>query len=78
VTMPAGVGGWPTQVQVAVWPKGSWTLPVLARRPGPASSATPGDLAKQFKRAQPTAVAEILETLATLGRARKQNGKFTR
>jgi hypothetical protein len=40
--------------------------------------ATPGDLAKRFKRAQPAAVAEILETLATLGRARKQGGKFTR
>ncbi len=40
--------------------------------------ATPGDLAKQFKRAKPADVAEILETLATLGRARKQNGKFTR
>ena len=40
--------------------------------------ATPGDLAKQFKRAKPAYVAEILETLATLGRARKQNGKFTR
>jgi len=39
---------------------------------------TPDDLAKQFKRAQPAAVAEILETLATLGRARRQNGKFSR
>ena len=40
--------------------------------------ATPDELAKQFQRAKPAAVAEILETLATLGRARKQNGKFTR
>jgi len=40
--------------------------------------ATPGDLAKQFKRAKAADVAEILETLATLGRARRQNGKFTR
>ena len=40
--------------------------------------ATPGELAKQFKRAKPAAVAEILETLATLGHARKQNGKFIR
>ena len=40
--------------------------------------ATPADLAKQFKRAKPADMAEILETLATLGRARKQNGKFSR
>jgi len=40
--------------------------------------AAPSDLATQFKRAQPADVAEILETLVTLGRARKQGGKFSR
>jgi hypothetical protein len=40
--------------------------------------ASPADLAKQFKRAKPADVAEILETLLTLGRARKQGGKFSR
>jgi hypothetical protein len=40
--------------------------------------ASPADLAKQFKRARPADVAEILETLLTLGRARKQGGKFSR
>jgi hypothetical protein len=40
--------------------------------------ASPADLAKQFKRAKPADVAEILETLVTLGRARKQGGKFGR
>ena len=40
--------------------------------------ATPADLAKQFKRAQPADMAEILETLVTLGRARKRGGKYSR
>jgi type I restriction-modification system DNA methylase subunit len=38
----------------------------------------PADLAKQFKRAKPADVLEILQTLVTLGRARKQGGQFTR
>ncbi|HEY5043605.1 MAG TPA: DNA methyltransferase [Verrucomicrobiae bacterium] len=42
------------------------------------AAATPGDLAKLFKRAEPADVAEILETLVTLGRARKQGGKYSR
>jgi hypothetical protein len=41
-------------------------------------AATPAELAGQFKRAQPADVAEILETLVTLGRARQQGGKFSR
>jgi hypothetical protein len=40
--------------------------------------ATPAELAKQFKRAKPADVLEILQTLVTLGRARKQGGQFTR
>jgi single-stranded DNA-specific DHH superfamily exonuclease len=36
------------------------------------------ELAKQFKRAQPEHVAEILETLVTLGRAHAKGGKFAR
>jgi chromosome segregation and condensation protein ScpB len=39
---------------------------------------TRANLAKQFKRAQPADVAEILETLVTLGRARKQGDRFSR
>lgn len=35
-------------------------------------------LAKQFTRAKPSDVAEILETLATLGRAHRTNGNYTR
>jgi hypothetical protein len=42
------------------------------------AAAMPGDLAKLFKRAEPADVAEILETLVTLGRARKQGEKFSR
>jgi hypothetical protein len=41
-------------------------------------TATPAELAKQFKRAKPADVAEILETLVTMGRARQQAGKFSR
>jgi hypothetical protein len=41
-------------------------------------TATPAELAKQFKRAKPANVAEILETLVTMGRARQQGGKFSR
>jgi hypothetical protein len=38
----------------------------------------PADLATQFKRAKPSDVAEILETLATLGRAHRKGNQFTR
>jgi len=41
-------------------------------------TATPAELAEQFSRAKPADVAEILETLVTLGRARHQSGKFSR
>jgi hypothetical protein len=41
-------------------------------------TATPAELARQFKRAQPADVTEILETLVTMGRARQQDGKFSR
>ena len=41
-------------------------------------TATPADLAAQFKRAQSADVAEILETLVTMGRARQQGEKFSR
>jgi len=34
-------------------------------------------LAEQFKRAKPADVAEILETLVTMERARQQGGKFS-
>ena len=41
-------------------------------------TATPAELADQFKRAKPADVAEILETLVSMGRARQQGGKFSR
>lgn len=41
-------------------------------------TATPTELASQFKRALPADVAEILETLVTMGRARQQGDKFSR
>ncbi len=47
----------------------------LHAAPGP---VTPADLATQFTRAKPEDVAEILETLATLGRADRSGDQFTR
>ena len=44
-------------------------------RPG---MATPAKLAGQSKRAKPADVAEILETLVTMGRAHQQGGKLSR
>ena len=41
-------------------------------------TATPAELAGQFKRANAADVAEILETLVSVGRARQHAGKFTR
>lgn len=46
---------------------------------GHGSPVKPAALAKQFARAKPAAVAEILETLVTLGRAQaRPDGTFTR
>ncbi|MCE9611018.1 MAG: hypothetical protein K8R23_12560 [Chthoniobacter sp.] len=42
-----------------------------------ASPATPAQLAKRFLRAKPADLAEILETLATLGRAHRDGGKYS-
>ena len=39
---------------------------------------TSAELAKQFKRAKPADVAEILETLVTVGRAHRKGNQFTR
>jgi len=47
--------------------------PTSFRRP-----CHPHRMPKQLKRAKPADVAEILETLVTLGRARKNGGKFSR
>ena len=40
--------------------------------------AAPAELSQQFARAKPESVTEILETLVTLGRARKHGEKFSR
>lgn len=45
---------------------------------GAAAAVTAADLARQFARAKPADVAEILDTLVTLGRARKQGELFTK
>jgi hypothetical protein len=70
----------PAQNAKSIWPE---TLPdrVRAAEAGLhhyGAPVTPGELAKTFKRAKSAAVAEILETLATLGRARKHAGKYSR
>ena len=70
----------PARQTKSIWPK---TLPdrVKAAEAGLhhyGAPVTPGELAKMFKRAKPAAVAEILETLVTLGRAREFSGKFSR
>ena len=41
------------------------------------SPVTPAELAKRFTRAKPEDLAEILETLAALGRAHQAGDKFT-
>jgi hypothetical protein len=43
-----------------------------------ASPVTPAQLAKHFLRAKPADLAEILETLATLGRAHREGERFSR
>ncbi len=42
-----------------------------------ASPVTPAELARHFLRANPEDLAEILETLATLGRAHRDGGRFS-
>ena len=64
----------------AAWPK---TLPermhaVETALHAAAAPIAPADLAKQFARAKPADVTEILKTLETFGRARNKAGKFTR
>jgi len=64
----------------AAWPK---TLPermhaVETALHAAAAPIAPADLAKQFARAKPADVAEILKTLETFGRARKAGEKFSR
>ena len=51
-------------------------LPLLQRLAG--NPVAPEELAKSFARAKSADVAEILQTLVTLGRARKQGKQFTR
>jgi hypothetical protein len=65
----------------AAWPKplAERVQAVESALHAAAAPVAPADLAKQFARAKPADVAEILATLATLGRARRADGgKFTR
>jgi len=65
----------------AVWPKAlaERVQAVETALHAAAAPVSPADLAKQFARAKPADVAEILATLATLGRARRASGgKFLR
>jgi hypothetical protein len=69
----------PARATKTVWPKKMaervQAVEAALHRNG---TATPAELAGQFKRAQTADVAEILETLVTMGRARQQGGKFSR
>ena len=67
---PKGKIAWPKSLSDRVQ-----AVEVALHRNG---TATPAELASQFKRAQPADVAEILETLVTMGRARQQGDKFGR
>jgi hypothetical protein len=55
-----------------------WTNPAALDPAKHSADVTPAELAQQFKRAKPADVAEILETLVTMGRARLQAGKFSK
>jgi hypothetical protein len=74
------VGGQKASVQKQPWPK---TLPeqVQALRAALAASPSPvtaEQLARSFTRAQTSRVADLLETLATLGQARKlEDGRYS-
>jgi len=62
-----------------VWPKKmAERVPAVEAALHQNGAATPAELAERFKHAKPADVAEILETLVTMGRARQQSGKFSR
>ncbi len=67
---PKGKESWPKKMAERVQ-----VVEAVLHRIG---TATPAELAVQIKRAKPADVAEILETLVTMGRAREKNGKFSR
>ena len=66
--------------------KAAWPKPLAERvrivetalHAAAAIPVSPEDLSKQFAHSKPADVAEILKTLATLGRAHCRNGKFSR
>lgn len=69
---PKGKAAWPATLAERV-------RAVETALHGHGSPVTPSALAKQFARAKPANVAEILETLVTLGRAQaRPDGTFTR
>ena len=63
-----------------VWPKSlaERVKAVEAALHASGTVTTPTELAKQFARAKPADMAEILETLVTIGRARQQGENFSR
>ena len=67
---PKGKESWPKKMAERVQ-----VVEAVLHRIG---TATPADLAAHISRARPADVAEILETLVTMGRAREKNGKFSR
>ncbi len=67
---PKGKESWPKKMAERVQ-----VVEAVLHRVG---TATPAELAAQIKRAKPADVAEILETLVTMGRAREKTGKFSR
>ena len=78
--LKSAIGNRQSAIPQLPWPK---SLPERVRAVETALHAAPGPvtpeaLAATFLRAQPEAIAEILETLVTLGRARQQGGQFMR
>jgi type I restriction-modification system DNA methylase subunit len=67
---PKGKESWPKKMAERVQ-----VVEAVLHRVG---TATPAELAAQIKRAKPADVAEILETLVTMGRARQHGEKFSR
>jgi len=82
--LPAGKAKLKTRKQASTDRKSPWPKKMAERVQAVEAAlhrigtATPAELAGQFKRAQPADVAEILETLVTMGRARQQGEKFSR
>lgn len=84
LTLPAGKSLLPSSLKLRPSKKAPWPKSLADRvratelaLQASAAPVTPAELAKRFTRAKPEDLAEILETLVTLGRAHRDGGKFT-